>query len=224
MTKVLRTILERVAVGFFAGGVGALLEVVAREIWSDHNGSAVVVPWTGVVIGFLLGAVFKNTTVTGRSKSLISGLLVGVAIGVLAGWGWARAEYLADRQQLVADRIPLEFIDGHKQGLFKGNYEAIGLQFGVPLGIMAGLASGLGWVCRNRWSRAIPIATAATVCVLVVGVLWMNRRLERLSRNNRSDVRVQWDSRTDRRKRWEKSRAAGAREIDSGNDRNPAER
>lgn len=185
-------VFARLSIGLFAAVVGAMSGALAQAI-SNYQGAYRGSPgiWAagGALIGFLIGTCCGNRSLTGRPASLVSGLVAGIAIGALLGWGWSRIEFELDRRHLLAEGIPARHVDGDKSGLFAGAYEGIGLRYGSGLGIVAGLAGGF---CRQRNLRsnhAAQLVVALALGSLIFGAVSMSREFHRLSNENLPDIR-----------------------------------
>jgi hypothetical protein len=118
--------------------------------------------------------------------------MAGTLVGAWIGWEWAHAEYEFTRQQLLAAGLATEFVDGARSGLSEAQYEAIGLQYGICLGIVGGTAAGWFWKHPPRLSAVANLFPVMCGCFVALGAITMGNGFRELSRDAIEHGRKSW--------------------------------
>ncbi|MBI3860341.1 MAG: hypothetical protein HY290_00445 [Planctomycetia bacterium] len=186
MSRVVPVVFARSGCAFILSGLVGLIDLLswaAQRAQSDYPQSPSGIVWAavGATFGFVLGACMGKGRLTGRPAWLVSGLTTGMLIGALVGWIWAHAEYDFARTQLLQIGIPATFIDAAEHGLSAGDYEAIGLQYGICLGIVAGTTAAWFWNHPPRLSSVANLFPVLTSCFIALGAITMQTGLRGLS-------------------------------------------
>jgi F0F1-type ATP synthase assembly protein I len=197
MSRVIEVVFARSGCAVILGTLGGLIGLVSwavQRAQSDYPRSPSCIIWAAVgsTFGFVLGACMGKRRLTGRPAWLVSGLVAGMLLGALIGWIWAHAEYGRARAHLLQAGLAAKFIDAAEGGLSVRGYEAIGLQYGICLGILVGTTAGWFWNHPPRLSSVANLFPVLTSCFVALGVIAMHTGIRELSKDVIEQVRRSW--------------------------------
>lgn len=197
MSRVVQVVFVRSGCALILASVGGLIGLVTWAAWTaqfDYPRSPSSIVWAAVggTFGFILGACISSRGLTGRPASLVSGLVGGILLGALIGWLWAHAEYGFARRQLLQAGLPAQFIDAAQGGFSIRGYEAIGLQYGICLGVLAGSTAGWFWNQPPRLSSVAILFPVLTSCFVALGAITMRTGFHGLSQDGIERVCGSW--------------------------------
>lgn len=167
---ILRYILARIGVGVVAAGAGWLAAGMGYVVYAKTGTleDAAYVAKVGAVIGFLVGAISGNRRFSGRPGWMLTAIVLGIAFGAVAGHIWGRIEHSVVWHQIEAAGCTP---NNKGAGFSSSSYDSIGLQYGICVGGLAGLAVGCVSKRSTRFSSAIALIIGFA---FFVGVGMMN--------------------------------------------------
>jgi hypothetical protein len=208
MNDQIQSLKARVVLGVFAGVLGAFCGLILEFLWTYPDVSIQELPdvWMiiGAVVGFAIGAFGGNVTSAGPTANLIAGVVAGGGTGAFLGWIWSRIVFSAVRRRLLDDGLPADFLNASKIGLFDGTYEAIGLRYGIVVGILSGIVVAMCWSKSLRTHRPKQFVVAGVFSVVLTMIVLANRRFDQTSNRDFAAMRTAWSQRF--RERWERIR------------------
>jgi hypothetical protein len=187
MPSLARVVFVRSGCAFILGCISSLVGLVAWTTWTaqfeyPRSPSSIIWAAVGATFGFLVGACIGNRRLAGRGASLIAGLVAGVLLGALIGWDWAHTEYAFARRQLLEAGLSAQFIDACQGGFSVACYEAIGLQYGICLGILGGTTAGWFWN-QPRLNLVAKLFPVTISCFVAIGAITMQTGMRDLSKH-----------------------------------------
>ena len=147
----------------------------------------------GAVVALGVGSLFVFFERPRTAVRFGAALWIGLILGYTIGWLAAETAFAADRQTLLSEGVPVDFLDGGKSGVAAGQYLVDGLGHGAVYGIQVGVFFAILWCGRlgRNWK---------TLRSVVLGMLWMALgtyllidQMDSMSNRNRSSVLRNWD-------------------------------
>ncbi|HLJ10756.1 MAG TPA: hypothetical protein VKU82_06185 [Planctomycetaceae bacterium] len=196
--KFAEAVFVRSGCAMILASVGGLAGLVAWGIRTAQSAyprtpSSVVWATVGTAFGFVVGACIGNRSLTGRQGILVAGLTIGILSGSLIGWQWAHVAYSRAREQLLNDGVHADFLDAGQAGISVADYEAIGLQYGICLGVLAGTTGGWFWKHPPRLNTVANAFPVVASCFIALGAVSMNKGLCELSGEAVQQGRHLWE-------------------------------
>ncbi len=188
MSRIRDVIFVRSGCAFILGCITGLIGLVGWAAWTaqtDYPRSPPAIVWAAVggAFSFVVGACIGNRRLKGRPAWLVAGLVAGMLAGAAIGWQWAHAEYGFARAQLLHPGVPPEPVDPADGGPTCAEFEIVGLQYGICLGILGGTTAGWFWKQPPRSSTIANLFPVWCSCFVALGAIGMINGFRDLSRD-----------------------------------------